>query len=74
MDVKTFEHFAIETAKSAGEVLISYFGKLTHVDNKSTDIDLVTRADVESEKLITTAIKKAFPHHNILLKKTILKP
>jgi len=66
MDIKPFEHFAIETAKSAGEVLMSYFGKLTHVDNKSTDTDLVTRADVESEKLITTAIKKAFPHHNII--------
>ena len=66
MDIKPFEHFAIETAKSAGKVLMSYFGKLTHVDNKSTDIDLVTQADMASEELITTAIKKVFSSHNII--------
>ena len=66
MDIKPFEHFAIETAKSAGEVLMSYFGKLTHVDNKSTDIDLVTHADIDSERLIIQAIQKKFPHHNII--------
>jgi len=66
MDVKPFERFAIETANSAGKVLMSYFGKLTHVDNKSTDIDLVTHADVKSEKCITTAIKNEFPTHNII--------
>jgi myo-inositol-1(or 4)-monophosphatase len=66
MDIKPFEHFAIETAKSAGEVLMSYFGKLTHVDNKSTDIDLVTHADIDSERLIIQAIQSEFPHHNII--------
>ena len=66
MDIKPFEHFAIETAKSAGEVLMSYFGKLTHVDNKSTDIDLVTHADIDSERLIIQAIQNEFPHHNII--------
>ena len=58
MDIKLFEDFAIETAKSSGKVLMSYFGKLTHVDNKSTDIDLVTKADVDSEKIITESIQK----------------
>ena len=66
MDVKPFEHFAIETAKSAGEVLMSYFGKLTHVDNKSTDIDLVTKADMDVEQIITKSIQKKFPKHNII--------
>ena len=66
MDAKPFEHFAIETAKSAGEVLMSYFGKLTHVNNKSTDIDLVTKADVDAERIITQSIQKEFPQHNII--------
>ena len=58
--------FAIETAKSAGEVLMSYFGNLTHADNKSTDIDLVTKADMDAEQIITQSIQKKFPHHNII--------
>ena len=66
MDIKKIEHFAIETAKSAGEVLMSYFGKLTDVDTKSTDIDLVTKADMDAEKIITQSIKKEFPQHNII--------
>ena len=66
MDLKAFEHFAIETTKSAGEVLMSYFGKLTNVDTKSTDIDLVTKADVDAEQIITQSIQKEFPQHNII--------
>ena len=61
MDLNIFEHFAIQTAKSAGEVLMSYFGKITNVDNKSSDIDLVTRADIKTEEFIIQAIRKEFP-------------
>jgi myo-inositol-1(or 4)-monophosphatase len=61
-----YEHFAKEIAISAGDVLMQYFGKLTHVDNKSTDIDLVTRADIESEDYIINAIKSTYSDHDIL--------
>jgi myo-inositol-1(or 4)-monophosphatase len=66
MDLNIFEHFAIQTAKSAGEVLMSYFGKITNIDNKSSDIDLVTRADIKTEEFIIQAIRKKFPQHNII--------
>ena len=66
MNLSEYEHFAKETAISAGEILMQYFGKLTHVDNKSTDIDLVTQADIESEKNIINAIKSTYSDHDIL--------
>ena len=45
---------------------MSYFGKITNVDNKSSDIDLVTRADIKTEEFIIQAIRKEFPQHNII--------
>ena len=66
MNLHEYEHFAKKTAISAGEILMQYFGKLTHVDNKSTDIDLVTQADIESEKKIINAIKSKYSDHDIL--------
>jgi myo-inositol-1(or 4)-monophosphatase len=73
MDLSEFEVFAINTATSAGEVLISYYGSIDHVDNKSTEIDLLTRADLESEKLIISAIKNTFPNHDIISEESDLE-
>ncbi len=64
--------FATHTARRAGEVLRRYYTPRPGVeqgltpDTKSTDIDLVTQADLESEQLILDAIRTAFPDHAIL--------
>ncbi len=61
-----FLEFAIKIAKEAGDIQMSYFGKISSLDKKSTNIDLVTNADIESEEFIIKKIKESFPEHSIL--------
>ena len=61
-----FLRFSIELAKSAGKIQMSYFGKLSSLNKKSTSIDLLTIADKESETYIINKIKKNYPTHSIL--------
>jgi myo-inositol-1(or 4)-monophosphatase len=58
--------FAVELAKEAGQVLMDYFERRLVVESKSSEIDLVTEADVASEKLIVKAIRERYPEHSIL--------
>ena len=45
---------------------MSYFGNISSLEKKSTNIDLVTNADVESENYIIKSIQKQFPTHSII--------
>lgn len=58
-------NFAVQTARDAGSVLADRLGRALQVSNKG-DIDLVTEADVASEKLIIDRIKSHYPRHAIL--------
>ncbi len=58
-------NFAIQTARDAGAVLIDRLGRALQVSNKGA-IDLVTEADLASEKLIIERIKSHYPRHAIL--------
>ena len=58
--------FALDTAIEAGNILNSFFGKISSIKTKSNDIDLLTQADLESEKYIINKIQKYFPKHSIL--------
>ncbi len=58
-------NFAIQTARDAGRVLADRMGRALQVSNKG-DIDLVTEADLASEKLIIERIKSHYPRHAIL--------
>jgi myo-inositol-1(or 4)-monophosphatase len=58
--------FAIEIAQEAGQLLCRLYTERHTVQTKSSDIDLVTEADVASEQLIVAAIDRAFPSHRIL--------
>jgi myo-inositol-1(or 4)-monophosphatase len=58
--------FALETARQAGQLLCEYSHRRHRVSTKSTDIDLVTEADLASEKLVVDAIRAWFPSHTIL--------
>jgi myo-inositol-1(or 4)-monophosphatase len=57
--------FAIQTAREAGRVLAEKFGRAIRVSNKG-DIDLVTEADIASERLIVERIRSYHPRHAIL--------
>ena len=58
--------FVVELAKEAGQVLMDYFERRLIVESKSSEIDLVTEADVASERLIVKAIRERYPEHSIL--------
>ena len=45
---------------------MSYFGKISSLEKKSTNIDLLTKADIESEKYIINQIHTTYPDHSIL--------
>ena len=64
--------FSIETAKQAGSILMQHFGKISSVERKSTDIDLLTIADTESEAYILDRIKSAYPQHHIIAEESNL--
>ena len=52
-------------ADQAGELLLSYFGRLEHVEHKGT-VDLVTEADKAAEALLERAVTAAFPEDGFL--------
>jgi myo-inositol-1(or 4)-monophosphatase len=58
-------NFAIQTARDAGHILADRMGRALQVSNKG-DIDLVTEADLASEKLIIERITTHYPRHGIL--------
>jgi len=58
--------FAVKLAKEAGQILMNHFERRLAVQSKSTEIDLVTEADMASEKLIVEAIRQRYPAHSIL--------
>ena len=55
----------METARDAGRILVDRLGKALQVSNKGA-IDLVTEADVASEKMIIDRIRTYYPRHAIL--------
>jgi len=65
MVLDEYTQIAVRAAYQAGEILNEHFGKLTQVTKKGL-IDLVTAADIASEKTILSIIKEAYPDHTIL--------
>ncbi len=58
--------FALETARKAGQLLCDLYHQQHSLRLKSSDIDVVTEADIASERLIVEAIRTRFPDHRIL--------
>jgi myo-inositol-1(or 4)-monophosphatase len=58
---------AVRAAESCGELLLSYLGRLTsgQVGTKSSARDLVTEADVASERRLVEALRRARPGYAI---------
>ena len=55
--------FAREAARQAGQLLCEHFRQHHTIRYKSTDIDVVTEADLASERLLVDAIRSRFPGH-----------
>src|SRR5688572_15203644 len=58
-------NFAMQTARDAGQILLDKFGRKINISKKG-DINLVTEADLASEKFIIERIRSHYPKHSIL--------
>lgn len=65
MDFEQIKKTGIRAARQAGEVLNSYRGAQLNIRKKGA-IDLVTEADMASEKVILDTIRSAYPDHTVL--------
>lgn len=62
-----YEKFLLKIIRQAGNAIIKDYQKLDYSQVKlKTPRDLVTAADLRSEKIIMNAIRKSFPEHQIL--------
>ncbi len=59
-------NFAIQTARDAGRLLAERFGHSTLQVTSKSELDLVTEADLASERLIIDRIQTYHPRHAIL--------
>jgi len=57
---------AIKAAREAGKIILSYYSKNVNAISKGSTYNLVTKADIASEKKIINTIKDKFPYHSIL--------
>jgi myo-inositol-1(or 4)-monophosphatase len=64
VDLESITDVAVAAASRGGEILRKHWGR-HHVTRKKGPIDLVTEADLASEKAITQVIQSAFPEHSI---------
>ncbi|KPA10405.1 inositol-phosphate phosphatase [Candidatus Magnetomorum sp. HK-1] len=65
MNLKEIQQIAIAAAYHAGKILYSHYGHLKNIQKKGV-IDLVTEADVASEKMIKKIIQNRFPDHGFI--------
>ncbi len=65
MDIDNILRIAVSAAYKSADVLRNKFGNIEKISKKG-EIDLVTEADIESEKVIIKHIKSQFPEHSIL--------
>lgn len=62
-----FLALAVDAAREAGAILMEHFGRLRPADIASKGVrrDLVTAADLASERAIVARLRAAFPEHRI---------
>jgi len=65
MDLTQLKRIGIGAAYKGAEIIRSYYGKLPKIHKKGV-IDLVTEADIGSERIIIETIRKTYPDHAIL--------
>jgi myo-inositol-1(or 4)-monophosphatase len=65
------DKFIKDIAVKAGKITLKYFGEV-HTDymTKANKLDVVTKADLASNKFLIDAIKKKYPDHGILSEET----
>jgi myo-inositol-1(or 4)-monophosphatase len=64
MDYEAAVEFLLECARGAGQIVMRYAGDVPEIRNKGR-LDLVTRADFESEQYLIDRIAERFPEHAV---------
>jgi myo-inositol-1(or 4)-monophosphatase len=66
-DLERWKAIAIEAAEAAGRVLMEHYGRLdrSKIRTKSAARDLVTAADVASERAVVAVLRREVPEHAI---------
>lgn len=67
------KQFAIEVAKEAGDILMSFYGKKLTKDIKTGPNDFATEADVAAEKIILERILGVFPEDSTVAEESGVK-
>lgn len=66
-DTQSILEFAIEVARQAGAVLREYNQRRPRqINHKASAVDLVTEADLASERLILSRLRQQYPDHAVL--------
>lgn len=66
-DIQPILEFAIEVAKQAGALLREYnYHRPRQISSKGSAVDLVTEADLASERLILGRLRQQYPDHAVL--------
>jgi len=64
------DKFIQNIAKQAGQIILEKFGQVKIQSTKSHALDIVTEADLASNKFLCDAIKNKFPKHGIISEET----
>ena len=73
MDLERIRTVGLAAAARAGEILRHYWGKAHNIEKKGA-INLVTEADLASEKAIIQLIRAAFPEHTVVAEESGVTP
>ncbi|OGG66494.1 hypothetical protein A3I99_04330 [Candidatus Kaiserbacteria bacterium RIFCSPLOWO2_02_FULL_45_11b] len=60
------KEFLSKTIQEAGAIVMDYYGKANVLMSKERVVDIVTEADLASDKFIVEAIKRNYPEHGIV--------
>jgi myo-inositol-1(or 4)-monophosphatase len=64
LDYEPTLEFLLECARGAGQIVMRYVGAVPEIRDKGS-LDLVTRADFESEQYLIDRIRERFPDHAV---------
>jgi myo-inositol-1(or 4)-monophosphatase len=64
--MSSYADIATKAAREAGKIHKKHFQTNLTTETKSASFDLVTEADLESEKKIISTVRRYFPDHNFL--------
>ncbi len=72
MDLESHEQVAVAAAEKSARILRQRFGNVSRIRKKAAQ-EIVTEADIESEKELIAVIHSQFPEHEILSEESGLK-